>query len=170
MAKRLGVGLILCLFVALLATATSAQQTKFLFDFGLGPVAEGYIGVTCDMLYTPERGYGFAAAVEGRDRGADQPDLVKRDFCNQLPALEFIVDLPNGMYEVTIISGDQIATQVETTVTIEGQVVIEDLRAGRGSFAEQTVRVIVTDGQMNVRLSADNNTVRLNGLRIERIG
>lgn len=170
MAKRLGVGLILLLFVTSLGAFVSAQQESFLFDFGPGPVAEGYIGVTCDMLYTPERGYGFAAAVDGRDRGEEQPDLVKRDFCNQLPALEFVVDLPNGTYDVTVISGDQIATQVETTVTIEGQVVIEGLRAGRGAFAEQTARVTVDDGQMNVRLSADNNTVRINGLRIERVG
>lgn len=162
--------MILCLFVALFGSAIVAQEAKFLFDIGNGPVAEGYIGVRCDVLYTPERGYGFGGPVDGRDRGDEQPDLVKRDFCNQLPELEFIVDLPNGMYQVEVIMGDQIATQVETTVTIEGQVVMEGVRAGRGSFIQQIVTVTVTDGQMNIRLSADNNTVRLNGLRIERIG
>lgn len=169
MVKRLRIGLIVCLLVGLFGGTGSAQATQFLFDFGLGPVAEGYIGVRCDEVYSPEKGYGFVTAVQGRDRG-DQPDAVKRDFCNEHPSLQFQVDLPNGMYLVEIVMGDQIATQVETTIVMEGETVAEGARAGRGSFYEETFRVIVTDGQLNVELSANDNTVRINGLKVERVG
>ena len=160
-----------CAAVALIVNGIAsiglAQAPSFLFDFGPGPVEQGYIGVTCDMVYTAERGYGFAAAVDGRDRG-NGPDTVRRDFCHHKTLVQFMVDIPNGLYQVDIIMGDHIATQVETNVSLEGEVVLQGAKADRASYIEQSFRTAVWDGQLNLEL-AGTNTVRINGLKITRL-
>ncbi|MDG5790101.1 polysaccharide lyase family protein [Evansella sp. AB-P1] len=145
---------------------SSLEELTYLFDFGPGPTEEGYIGVSCNELYSPSKGYGLLSSVDGRDRSG-QFNNMKRDFCVGGSSIGFQVDLPNGLYNVNIIMGDQIASQSSTTVTAQGEVVLEGVSASSGEFIEETFEVEVTDGQFNVQLNG--NTVRLNGLEIEPI-
>jgi fibronectin type 3 domain-containing protein len=129
------------------------------FDFGTAtsPVADGYLRVADIMLYTSERGYGFDRRPAVRDRGA--PDALRRDFTTG--QYSFAVDLPNGDYHVSVLSGDQIAPN-STTVAAEG-VPRGTALAPTASFVVLGFGIRLTDGQLNLDLGQDG---RVNALEI----
>lgn len=73
------------------------------FDFGDGPAAPGFTPVSARAGYDPDIGYGFddASKVSCTDRGTDDP--LRSDFCIS-DGTSFSLDLPNGTYEVKIIT------------------------------------------------------------------
>ncbi|MDQ0253194.1 fibronectin type 3 domain-containing protein [Evansella vedderi] len=129
-----------------------------LFDFGNGPVAEGYLQVTNNMIYNSERGYGINKTVAERDRGA--PDDLRRDFLID-GNFEFMVDLPNGDYFIRIFAGDNIAFN-RSSFIVEGEH-LGSFTSNSGQFATITHTTTVSDGQLNIRMG-DNG--RINGLQI----
>jgi hypothetical protein len=58
--------------------------------------------------------------------------------------------LPNGRYRVTVCVGDSGFEQADQRVTIEGNVVIDDVSTGAGEFFEKTLLVELKDGELNV--------------------
>lgn len=133
-----------------------------LFDMGSGNLASGYTRVTCNAVYSAATGWGFASAVDSRDRGGDDP--LRGDFCVHGSEIDFRVDVPNGWYSVKVISGDRISSQASQTWDIEGEQ-FSTSSVGANSYIEETRTVQVTDGQINIRVTGDN-TVRLNGVEI----
>src|SRR5690625_2713298 len=84
--------------------STNEELLHMKFDFGPegSLVAEGYMEVTDKMIYDEDRGYGFVDEADSRDQGA--PDDLRRDFI-LAHEKEFMVDVPNGDYEVIIVTG-----------------------------------------------------------------
>ncbi|WP_421743165.1 fibronectin type III domain-containing protein [Cellulomonas sp.] len=130
--------------------------TTWKFDMGTAtsPVADGYQQVTDATRYSAATGFGIVPA-EGvtpisRDRGAEDP--ADRDFV-LATAWTFVLDVPNGTYDVTVRSGDLLAgsSTTKTTVTLEG--------AGGGSLSTKTATVsgtwpaTVADGQLTVGIT-----------------
>ncbi|TWD88276.1 fibronectin type 3 domain-containing protein [Neobacillus bataviensis] len=138
----------------------AAELTSLKFDFGssVSPVAKGYTQVTNNMIYSSERGYGLNKAVDFRDRGA--PDDLRRDFINGTN-YTFSVDVSNGEYYVSVITGDNSASN-KTSFTVEGQS-LGTISTSAGNFAEKSKIVTVQDGQLNVDLG-DNG--RVNAIEI----
>ncbi|GLI01361.1 rhamnogalacturonan lyase family protein [Phytohabitans aurantiacus] len=161
--KRVAVVVTLVLGASALAAPAQAApldpSTGLKFDFGTAtsPLAEGYLRVADTMLYTSERGYGFDRRPAVRDRGA--PDALRRDFTTG--QYSFAVDLPNGDYHVSVLSGDQIAPN-STTVAAEG-VVRGTALSPTASFAVLGFGVRLADGQLNLDLGQDG---RVNALEI----
>ena len=130
--------------------------TVWKFDMGTAtsPVAEGYQQVTDATRYSAATGFGIVPADGvtpiSRDRGAE--DAADRDFV-LATAWSFVVDVPNGTYDVTVRSGDLLAgsSTTRTTVTLEG--------AGGGSLSTRTATVAgtwpatVADGQLTVGIT-----------------
>lgn len=129
---------------AFTAEGNSIGELKFDFGAPTSPVAAGYLQVTNTMTYTSERGYGIVGSPSNRDRGA--PDDLRRDFVNG-SSYSFQVDVPNGSYQVAVLSGDQIASN-RTSVAVEG-ISIGTAVSSTGSFIELKAAVTVEDGQMN---------------------
>ena len=139
-----------------LPTASPVDQR---YDFGSAssPVEEGYQRVAHTTLYSPELGFGLSRQVAARDRGA--PDALRRDFT--VGSATFSADVPEGIYWVTVLSGDTIAANY-TELTVEGQ--DEGLmEAPAGSFAQWSGAVQVSDGRLDVDVARDG---RLNALTI----
>lgn len=135
------------------------------FDFGPGPVADGYAGPSHSSLYSAVTGYGFATTdgLISRDRGG--ADSVNRDFVAGA-AWEFMVDVTNGAYKVTLTSGDEIASQSRFDFFVEGAG--SSIAAGSGAFSSESLVVEVSDGQLNIVAPAGGtSTKRINGLIIE---
>lgn len=150
--------------VGVLVAPPPTEQLQF--DFGPGPVAEGYAGVSHSSVYSSLTGYGFtsSAGLISRDR-TSETDPVNRDFVAG-GEWEFKVDVTNGAYKVTMISGDDIASQSRFTFSVEGTV--SSIAAGSGSFASEYLVVDVTDGQLNIVAPAGGtSTKRINGLIIQ---
>ncbi|WP_460796815.1 rhamnogalacturonan lyase family protein [Microbacterium sp. GXF0217] len=142
------------------SSAAVAAETEFRFDFGgpSSPVADGWTGIAAGSAYSADLGYGFVSGgTTFRDRtGAGDGDLMLRDFVNG--AWEFVVDLPDGTYEVTTWSGDLTAGNT-TDLTVEGTTY--NSRGSAGVADERLTVVEVTDGRLNVRGARDG---RINGI------
>ncbi|MCK9794000.1 polysaccharide lyase family protein [Isoptericola sp. 4D.3] len=131
-----------------------------LFDLGTAssPVAAGYERVAQNTLYAAGRGFGLDRAVDSRDRGSDGE--LRRDFVVG-SGYTFSVDLPDGEYEVTVLSGDDIAAN-STRVSFQGGAFV-DLVSGRGEYAVHTAVVTVTGGRLDLLTGGDG---RLNAVEI----
>jgi fibronectin type 3 domain-containing protein len=150
------------------AAGTSADPTAatdaWLFDFGTksSPVADGYARVSEATTYDSSVGYGLDRAIASRDRGA--PDELRRDFVVGSD-YGFAVDIPNGDYRVTVISGDQIASNT-TAVSVEGGAV-QNISVPAGSFAQVSISATVRDGQLNFAFGGSN--ARVNAIAIAQV-
>jgi hypothetical protein len=90
-------------------------------------------------------------------------------LCFSATESAFNVDLANGDYLVTAIVGDQNFLHDQISVYAVGSLVVNQLTAPGGGFQEVSFRVIVADGQLNLRIldggGIDSNWV-LNALTI----
>jgi fibronectin type 3 domain-containing protein/lysophospholipase L1-like esterase len=135
------------------------------FDFGPGASAAGYTQVLPTTAYNQTLKYGFTdiTRVTSRDRGA--PDSLRGDFCMPV-GTDFKVDLPNGDYNVTVISGDQIAFST-VSIAAEGIVRLNPLGGVAGQFGQGTFQVTVADGQLN--LTFTGSAPRVNAVEISSV-
>ncbi|SDD42187.1 fibronectin type 3 domain-containing protein [Sanguibacter gelidistatuariae] len=139
------------------ADPTTPAPTVRIFDFGTAtsPVAAGADGVHETLTYTADRGFGVVpdsgVALASRDRGATQSD-ADRDFVIGT-AWSFLVDVPNGTYDVTVTSGDTLTgtSTTKTNVSLEG-VAAGTLQA-RQAVVSETWRAVVADGQLSVHFT-----------------
>ena len=135
------------------------------FDFGGAGVEEGYIGVSSGDAYTAEIGYGFenTDAVENVSAGGTSAllkDAVR--FISGVPGHVFHVDLPVGVYKITVTTGDV----QSTTINAEG---LPQLFFLTGNNAVDTFTIPVTDGQLNIYAGSGVGTeFSISALEIER--
>jgi lysophospholipase L1-like esterase len=132
--------LIQLLFLCLICNAT-AQRTSYKFSFNPALEIQGYIRVTPDMKYTPETGYGFdfGTIPFAVDRGSKKPLLS--GFCTSDKPFFFSVNLPEGNYNVKIITGDQKEPSITTVRAESRRLLFEKIKTEPGKF--QTLNTTV---------------------------
>jgi lysophospholipase L1-like esterase len=121
---------------AFFSTAGAAETLKF--DFGPGLVATGYTGVTPDLVYSPERGYGFepGTRLQGVQRDdAQSSGELERDFVTSERPFHFTARVPGeGNYRVTVTLGDA-SGESRTTIKAElRRLMAERVATGPGRF------------------------------------
>ena len=131
--------------VPMQTAAESGSRIAMKFDLGGLGTADGYIGVSAADGYDTAKGYGFANtnAVEDVAAGGTGAlsDAVR--FKSDVPNHIFNVDLPAGVYQITVTTGDVRST----TISAEG---LPQLFFLTGSNAADTFTIPVTDGQLNI--------------------
>ena len=144
----------------------SAAQGNWKFDFGGNGAASGYTGVSASDGYNSSRGYGFGQTynvsnVSAGGSGANS-DAVK--FNSEDAYNTFNVDLPKGLYEITVTTGNS----PRTTIKLEGMLQMINLT---GNNAVETVQIPVTDGQLNVQAVAgmSNREYSISALEIKQL-
>lgn len=149
---------------------STASPASYLFDFGTAksPVAPGATRYT-GTAYNTTQGYGWLnlGSIKGVDRGTSNP--LTRDF-HQGPGGQFLVDLPNGTYDVSITVGDAKAAHDRMAVWLQGTQVTANISTSTVQFLTRTFQVNVTDGQLNMGLSdtgGTKNGFALNALAIQ---
>ncbi|MEQ1729969.1 MAG: hypothetical protein ABL982_16510, partial [Vicinamibacterales bacterium] len=157
--------------VAAAPAPTATDHLFFAFDFGPGssPTTPGYGGVTAATTYAVSRGWGWQAGSVITERSAPANSLapLTGDLV-QTSDGTFLVDLPDGTYDVIVTLGDDGAAHDNMTYEIEG------VRRGAvstlaGQHASVTHRVEVTDGQMTLRFGGNGVPVALNALEVHQI-
>jgi hypothetical protein len=141
--------------------------STFHFDFGPphSPVAPGYTGASLET-YSSQRGYGWenSAGMSWQNDGVG--NALTSHFVSGTNST-FLVNLPNGYYDVMPSLGD---THAAHTVSIwaQGSQLANNLTTTAGQFAHPTYRVRVTDGQLALRIATKvpKGTFALNGLDI----
>ncbi|MCZ8521973.1 MULTISPECIES: rhamnogalacturonan acetylesterase [Paenibacillus] len=124
-----------------------AAKDRYRFDFGNGGVEQGYIGVSASDKYSKKKGYGFNTpenmknvAASGSGAGSDSVQFVTYGTKS---TNTFNVDLPKGLYEVSVKLGDT----TRSSVAAEGVFQLINLT---GNGAEDKFQIPVTDGQLNL--------------------
>ena len=128
------------------ALTANAASGNWKFDFGGKGTASGYTGVSATDGYNSSRGYGFAQTgnVSNVSAGGSGAGSDAVEFNNYGRANTFNVDLPKGLYEIKVTTGNA----PRTTIRIEGMVQMMNLT---GNNAVETIQLPVTDGQLNVQ-------------------
>lgn len=131
---------------ALKNSGAEAASANWKFDFGGKGAASGYTGVSASEGYNSGKGYGFAQTgsvkdVDAAGSGAlsDAVQFVSTDIDNT-----FNVDLPNGLYQITVTTGNTSRTSIKA----EGMLQLMNLT---GNNAVETFQIPVTDGQLNIQ-------------------
>ena len=135
----------LTLPMPLIMNAQADSRIVRRFDLGGLGAADGYIGVSASEAYDSSKGYGFANTdavenVTASGTGA-LADAVR--FKSDVPNHIFHVDLPSGVYKITVTTGDVHST----IINAEG---VPQLFFLTGSNATDTFTIPVTDGQLNI--------------------
>ncbi|WP_430539971.1 OmpL47-type beta-barrel domain-containing protein [Neobacillus drentensis] len=151
---------------ALQVSAAETPLTKK-FDFGTpsSPVTEGYLQVSSETSYSAEKGYGFADPSKVSSADRKTADKLKSDFISTT-GTAFNVDLPNGDYTVTVVSGDETEGTV-VGLKAENIQKVQDTTVGAGEYLERTFDIALVDGQLTIELTGTNP--KLNGLTIEKL-
>lgn len=111
------------------------------FDFGTGPVAEGCAGVAPDTAYTTARGYGLLAATGVQSVSGAGSDALRNDALVSDRPFSFVIDLPEGNYDVTVLLGDP-AAAADTTVKAETRrLMVESQKTATGVIESRTFTV-----------------------------
>lgn len=125
----------------------------FNFDFGTAtsPVASGYTGVPV-AAYNSSLGFGWqsTSGVQGVDYGGT--NYLTRDVQTAQTGT-FLVDVPNGQYDVAVTLGDPTRTRDQVTVTAEGTTIVSNLTTAAGQQLQARGRVTVADGQLTLKLT-----------------
>lgn len=123
----------------------SAAGTNYHFDFGGGGAASGYTGVSASTGYNSGTGYGFAKTSGVKDvsasGGGALSDAVQ--FTDTAWSNTFNVDLPNGLYRVSVTLGNT----NRTSVVAENVLQIINMT---GNNATDSILIPITDGQLNI--------------------
>jgi lysophospholipase L1-like esterase len=119
--------------------------TSYKFDFGAGGTASGCTGVSASTSYSAALGYGFAdttgvknVSAAGSDALSDAVQFTSTDKGNT-----FNVDLPNGLYRVTVTLGNT------TRTSIRAEDVLQIINM-TGNNATDSILIPITDGQLNI--------------------
>lgn len=127
---------------------TKAQQIRR-FDFGTGPVANGYTQVKATDVYADSTGFGFdyrsnpIAINRGSVNGKEDP--LTSDFCTGIGSVFFSTKLPQGNYQVTVTLGDAIKATT-TTIKAESRRLLADrIETKPGEFKTVRFNVAVYD-------------------------
>ncbi len=136
------------------------------FDFGGLGTADGFIGVPAADAYNASKGYGFSdtSKVENVSAGGSGAlsDAVR--FVTGSSAYTFNADVPNGVYKITVTTGD-----VESTsIFAEGMAQILFMT---GNNAVDSFSIPVTDGQLNLYATAgiSGTPFSISAVEIEQI-
>ena len=160
--------LVSCAGVSLAAPAANAEPSSYRFDFGSGPVEQGFIGVTAADAYSPETRYGFNTPENMANVGASgsgvASDAVRfLQFGTKSPNT-FNVDLKEGLYKVSVTLGDT----ARASIAAEGVFQAMNLT---GNGARDSFEIPVTDGQLNLLVTEGKTgtAFTLSALEIEKV-
>ncbi|MCR5718226.1 MAG: RICIN domain-containing protein [Oscillospiraceae bacterium] len=134
------------LSAGMFSITANAAQANWKFDFGAGGVSSGFTGVDAGTAYNAQRGYGFAQTgnVNNVSAGGKGPGSDAVEFKSDDKANTFNVDLPKGLYEVTV----SIGNAPRCSIRMENMMQIMNLTR---LSATETIQLPVTDGQLNIQ-------------------
>jgi lysophospholipase L1-like esterase len=132
----------LSFLVLLISSSLIAQRkTDYRFSFGAG-IVPGYTKVDPDLIYRDNSGFGFdfgstPVGVDHKGR------CVTSGFVTSDKPFFFSVSLPEGNYNIKVITGDLMAAS-ETTVRVESRrLIFEKIRTAPGKYATLSATVNV---------------------------
>lgn len=146
LAKWALIGSFICLTCCVNKSKYTTQKSDTLtmrFDFGGGNVAAEYQQVLPSTLYSKARGYGIVSQAPVESVVRQGKDVLKNDFITSKSPFYFVVDLPEGNYEVTVLLGDSEGESVTTIKAESRRLMLEKVATSRGNVESHTFMVNV---------------------------
>ena len=151
------------------------EQVDLKFDFGSESLASGWTRVTASDLYSVDTNYGFVdkGSPVNKKGGTSTDETLKDvyyDFVRTTDEGEFVVNVPNGTYEVTLYATNGSA-DLYCNYFIEGEEV-GSIETNSKNYVEKafTKTIKVYDGTLNVKGTAiQKNLVQFSGLTITSV-
>jgi hypothetical protein len=140
------------------------------FDFGrpTSPVESGCVQVTEMTGYTSYFGYGWLAKhMLGSEVRGLEHDRLWMDFVYGSGLGIFAVDVPEGLYRVTLLVGDKSYPQTAMEIVVEGLPV--QLSTSFGEYTGAVMNVLVTDGRLELQFFGFGRTWRVNAVIVEAL-
>jgi lysophospholipase L1-like esterase len=154
--------------MTLSAPAAHAEPSNYKFNFGIGPVEQGYIGVSASDAYNPQTRYGFNTPeymlnVPAKGSGAGS-DAVRFLQFGTKSANTFNVDLKEGLYKISVTLGDT------SRASIAAEGVFQEMNL-TGNGATASFEIPVTDGQLNLLVTEGKvgTAFTLSSLEIDKV-
>jgi hypothetical protein len=156
-------------FIRLHSSDKTSYRFPYAYDFGSSssPVKAGFMQVTERSVYQKQKGYGFKKA-EGLSSNIIKqnkwgPDELSCDYIEGKSDNEFIVDLPDGEYQVHVLAGDSdVPPPFSIYVNKEKKI---DLTSGPNIYNLRSFPITVHNGSLHIALKGGNGWL-LNGLVI----
>lgn len=120
-------------------------KISYKFDFGNQGTESGFIGVSATEKYSASVGYGFSDTSKVKNVLAGGTGALK-DAVAFASSVPFNVDLPNGVYKITVTTGNDYSTIIRA----EGY---PQLLFMTGNNAVDSFTIPVSDGQLNINAS-----------------
>jgi hypothetical protein len=130
-------------------TPTSATPSGFRKDDG--------------TAFSPVRGYGWNGPVETRERVSTLP-LELNTFAMSSATRVWTAEVANGDYDVHVSSGDATSAAGPHRVRVQARTAIADVATDASGFLENTVRVPVRDGRLQVAIGGAGGGTTINYL------
>jgi lysophospholipase L1-like esterase len=129
------------LVLILLSTALSSQQKpNFKFSFGKNEIS-GFIKVNPGTVYSQMTGYGFDFGTTPQAVARGEKNTITNGFVTSDKPFFFSVKLPEGNYDIKIITGD-LKEEAITTVRVESRrLLFEKVRTDPGKFQTLTATI-----------------------------
>ncbi|MEM1069514.1 MAG: Ig-like domain-containing protein, partial [Planctomycetota bacterium] len=137
------------------------------YDFGssTSPLASGFTRVTGGDAYNASTGFGWQDDAVFTINWGGEP--LTQDL-NYTRDATFVVDIPNGEYDIELTMGEAIISHEQMGVFIEG-VQVDSVSTAGFEFVTNTYRTSISDGQLSLRLQdlgGSNVYAVINGLRL----
>lgn len=123
---------------------------------GFSPVENGYENVPL-VAYNLARGYGWDSLSGLRTDTGPGDNALTQDYHYGFMPSTFLVDVPQGTYDVSITLGSEYQSQNGIALEAEGQLITNGISTAPAEHHTETFRVSVTDGQLDLKISHEGN-------------
>ncbi|REA56892.1 rhamnogalacturonan acetylesterase [Dyadobacter luteus] len=138
---------LICFILTGIVQNVVAQPLRF--DFGTGKTEKGYTRITPEDSYTSEKGYGFLSGIQIKSISQKGKDQLRNDYITADSAFFFSVKLPEGNYDIRLLTGDANGTS-HTTVKVEcRRLMIEGVATSKGEFKSSDFTVNLRSPKIN---------------------
>ncbi len=119
--------------------------------------------------FSSGRGFGWDATIATRERVTVEP--IERDtFAFSATERMWIAEIPNGDYDVRVISGDSKYARGAHHVETGPFVLIDDAFTAKAEFVDATTRVSVRNGRLEVRVGGAAGESVINLVEAHELG
>ena len=126
------------------------------FDFGSGPVKEGFEHITEKTIYTNSKGFGLIPSGEIISGKNSAKDPLKSDYISSNKPFYFVVNLPEGHYKITLTLGGAKEGSSTTIKAESRRLMLENVITTKGKTVQKTIIVDVRRPRIN-----ENEQIRL---------
>ena len=119
------------------------------FGFGASRFKEGYEQITPESRYSPQKGFGIIPSGEMNSGQSGSKDPLTGGFLSSKMPFYFVVNLPEGIYQVTLTLG---GAKEGSSTTVKGEsrrLMLENIQTKNGAVVQKTIIVDVRTPKIN---------------------